>query len=330
MGGRKPQKHDLGGAQWKKCSCKAGGAGERMKSNMAAIALLLGFFVLVIWVTRLIVADIRRKAFSRIYDVSPLPSSVGIIEKNPKQCNCYVLGYPYWRVPKKDGSADLRVRNNGIVWPGCQLYFESYTISMARPTEMTSLVQELRRNGFYIEMCQEEQQKFARMMLKKQVQMSMRSIENVISYYASTPTNFEKLCAEIFRMHGYEVYVTPPTNDGGYDLLLMHEGQRTIVECKCYALEHKIGRPLLQKLVGANSVAMAEHMLFITTSDFSSGAVAYARETGVELMNGEELLHMLEDAGMLNQENAAVTMEEWQLSRSDLRFYVGKDLARWI
>lgn len=58
--------------------------------------------------------------------------------------------------------------------------------------------------------------------------------------------------------------------------------------------------------------------------------VAYARETGVELMNGEELLHMLEDAGMLNQENAAVTMEEWQLSRSDLRFYVGKDLARWI
>ena len=91
--------------------------------------------------------------------------------------------------------------------------------------------------------------------------------------------------------------VTPPTNDGGYDLIgKTSKGETLICECKCYSPNHSVGRPLIQKLVGANETVRAQRMFFITTSRFSAEAIEYARQTGVGLVDGKTLVEWCRQA----------------------------------
>lgn len=57
--------------------------------------------------------------------------------------------------------------------------------------------------------------------------------------------------------------------DGGIDLRMSREGRTYIVECKCYDRFHRAGRPVAQKLQGANAVERAGRMVVVTTSTFS-------------------------------------------------------------
>lgn len=103
-----------------------------------------------------------------------------------------------------------------------------------------------------------------------------------------TPEDFEEWCADLFRSKGFKVEVTPKVNDGGYDLYMEKDGISYIVECKCYS-DTTIGRPLLQKLVGANATIRADKCVFITTSSFSAPAKQYAQEQRIWLIDGNQL-----------------------------------------
>ena len=146
---------------------------------------------------------------------------------------------------------------------------------------MYCLVQQMRKKGQRISLCKEELEKKAT--LSKQLsQTEANSVFEIVSRYEESPAGFEHFCADIFRQLGYKAEVTPPANDGGYDILLSRDGETAIMECKCYAANHKIGRPALQKLVGANSSMRASQMWFVTTSSFSAPAAAYGKEQGIQ------------------------------------------------
>ena len=161
---------------------------------------------------------------------------------------------------------------------------------------------------------------------KKQVFIDDGSINKIVDYYSEKPTDFEKFCADLFASMGYKYKLTPPTNDGGYDILLIKNGEKVIVECKCYSPDNNIGRPYIQKLVGANQIVGADKMLFITTSDYSAAAVTYAEEAGVELINDLGLLKLLKKKGFLKKENAVVSDKECELQIKDMQPYVPKDI----
>ena len=74
--------------------------------------------------------------------------------------------------------------------------------------------------------------------------------------------------------------------DGGIDLRMSREGRTYIVECKCYDRSHRAGRPVAQKLQGANAVERAGRMVVVTTSAFSQDAIDYAGQVGAELIDG--------------------------------------------
>ena len=120
--------------------------------------------------------------------------------------------------------------------------------------------------------------------------------------------------------------LTPPTNDGGYDISLTRGGEKTIVECKCYSIGHKVGRPNIQKLVGANNVVLADKMIFITTSDFSGAAISYAEEVEVKLINGNKLMELLHKQGFIEKEKVKINVMECQLETADLYPYVPRDI----
>lgn len=280
-----------------------------------------------IYIVKSIFDSVIKRNFSKSYGTGKLPRSIKVRKKsNEKGNNYYYLNYPYWSVSKKDGTADRRVKKNAIIWEKSNLYVDNYLVFSKRPYDLVEVVRRLRSQGVKIDLCKEEKKKRAELLKKKEAFAHNNDIQKIIDYYSEKPTNFEGLCSELFESLGYVAKQTPPTNDGGYDILLSKGAEKTIVECKCYSIEHRVGRPSIQKLVGANNIVLANKMLFITTSDFSVAAISYAEEVGVELINGNKLMELLDKQGFIEKEKVKINVMECQLEIADLYPYVPRDI----
>lgn len=87
---------------------------------------------------------------------------------------------------------------------------------------------------------------------------------------------FESFVEYVLRRAGYaDVAATPLTNDEGIDHFFSDDGKRVAVQVKHYNPKNKIGRPDLQKFVGAFQ-HIADEGWFVTSSYFTPGAHAYA------------------------------------------------------
>lgn len=295
----------------------------------AALLVRLALFgigiVAAIKVLKIIAAFLMKYRFMKKYDVKRLSKWVKVKHRrNKRERNHYKLRYPCWEVANADGTRDKRIKNNEIIWKESVLYLDDLVITTVFPDEMVWIVKQLRKNGVQIDLCKEERMKYRENYKKWELFSCKLEIQNVIDTYSEKPTEFEKLCAAIFESMGYTAMVTPPTNDGGYDIMLINEMGRGIVECKCYAINNMIGRPAIQKLVGANTIAKADKMFFVTTSDFSVAASVYANEAGVELINGKVLLQMMSQYGYI--ENSETNEYDYQLEKDDLRKYIPRDI----
>ena len=280
-----------------------------------------------IYIVKSIFDSVIKRNFSKSYGTGKLPRSIKVRkESKEKEKNYYYLNYPYWSVSNKDGTAVRRVKKNAIIWEKSNLYVDNYLVFSKRPYDLVEVVRRLRSQGVKIDLCKEEKKKRAELLKKKEAFAHNNDIQKIIDYYSEKPTNFEGLCSELFESLGYAAKQTPPTNDGGYDILLSKGAEKTIVECKCYSIEHRVGRPSIQKLVGANNIVLANKMLFITTSDFSVAAISYAEEVGVELINGNKLMELLDKQGFIEKEKVKINVMECQLEIADLDPYVPRDI----
>jgi len=91
------------------------------------------------------------------------------------------------------------------------------------------------------------------------------------------PRKFEELIASIFRNQGFYVELTPPSKDGGYDLLAVQKDPITgpskyLVECKRYHPENKVGVGIIRSLLGVVVDQQADKGILATTSFFTRGA----------------------------------------------------------
>ena len=139
---------------------------------------------------------------------------------------------------------------------------------------------------------------------------------------------------------GKRAHTTPRTNDGGYDVIVSdNNGLNGIVECKCYAPDSKVGRPLLQKLVGACMAypIRLDYLIFVTTSDFSEEARIFAQEfqkrekISFSLINGQTLAdlsekYLSESSSRKKVKRPIDDWKQWQLTTADLKEYVPPDL----
>ena len=228
----------------------------------------------------------------------------------------------------KDGSCDHRYSDNCLVNGLCVLHLDEFLITCVAPDDMIALVRALRNRGANIAKHELEREKLVRLREEEHVARSISSTQAIVRRFADCPSDFENYCAEIYRRFGCEAEVTPPTNDGGYDILLQDEQGLALIECKCFDASHAVGRPLLQKLVGANATVNADRLIFITTSSFSEGAVDYARHCGIPfgLVDGSKLLKLHEMAyGSKGAERADFTEADWQLEWEDIEPYYPPD-----
>ncbi|MBK5293844.1 MAG: restriction endonuclease [Acidobacteriia bacterium] len=95
--------------------------------------------------------------------------------------------------------------------------------------------------------------------------------------YQLPPRRFEQLIAHIFERFGYNVELTPETNDGGFDMVASKREEidvRVLVECKRYTPPNKVGRPIVQQLLGVlnDRQQHATKAVLATTSTFTPPA----------------------------------------------------------
>ena len=292
------------------------------------IPLLIVIIKTIIKIGKNIQNNINRRKFILKYDLTTLPPNIHIkIDSHSSSSkNHFELRYPYWLYEKKDGTADLRINDNHICWQKSTLYIDNFVLSTKRPYVLLEVVKILREKKVQIDLCPEEVEKYNDLCVQQQLLNQSSSISSIVNYFSQKPTDFEYLCAELFAHLGYTTKVTSKTNDGGYDIKLDREGLTSIVECKCYQQSNRIGRPVLQKLVGANSIAHADKMFFITTSDFSSAAIEYANHTGIELINGVQLMAYFKKYLAFDSPYSTSPLDDWSLEAIDLYPYIPDDI----
>ncbi|MFC1633967.1 pentapeptide repeat-containing protein [Planctomycetota bacterium] len=96
------------------------------------------------------------------------------------------------------------------------------------------------------------------------------------SLHELKPRQFEELIAEILSSYGWQICLTPPTKDGGYDLFAISKdiaGVQTswIIECKKYKAERKVGVDIVRALYGIKGKLQIANAMLATTSFFTRG-----------------------------------------------------------
>ena len=136
--------------------------------------------------------------------------------------------------------------------------------------------------------------------------LSIELLEHVLK---STPEFFEKLVVELLVNMGYggsrreAARAVGKSGDEGIDGIIDEDrlGLDTIyIQAKKWNTGNTVGRPEVQKFVGALQGQRAKKGIFITTSEFAESAKDYAKniDTKVVLIDGKRLTELMIDFGV--------------------------------
>ena len=108
--------------------------------------------------------------------------------------------------------------------------------------------------------------------------------KNPNQLYEISPRKFEEFVAAIFKNHGFEVQLTPETRDGGMDIIAVHKSPLigntiSLIECKRYAPENRVGIGVVQRLLGNVIQQEAHKGIVVTTSFFTKDAIAVSNQS---------------------------------------------------
>lgn len=273
-----------------------------------------------------------RKSFFQEFGVD-VPADMDICKiKRPRpRLNFYELGFPHWAYENKDGSRDKRKANNPVVYPKSVLIIGEYQVLSESPIGMTLFVDRLRSLGVPIEHSQLEKEKADAAKERNRLLCDANDISSIMKRYEQDPYGFERFCAGLFDPEKCRAIVTSSSGDGGYDIVVEYDsGKRAIAECKCFS-EAKVGRPMIQKLVGANIEAKADKMIFFTTTAYTKQALEYAESVNqsgmnINLIDGKGLLVLLRgrnDARKVKERSKVVS--DCELTWDDIRAHYPPD-----
>ena len=129
----------------------------------------------------------------------------------------------------------------------------------------------------------------------------MKEVAKVIAELARQPDRlrslewrqFEELVAVLLAGNGYDVQVTPPTRDGGYDIMAVRKdalGLDTtmLVECKHYSAEKKAGVANVRALKCVKDFLWVSKGIIVTSTNFSQDALKAVQSAYDLQRNGGE------------------------------------------
>ncbi len=104
--------------------------------------------------------------------------------------------------------------------------------------------------------------------------------------------DFEKLLYRLFEKMAYKVELIGHTGDQGGDLIANKDGERILIQAKCYR-DWSTGNAAVQQVVGAIKFYNCNKAMVVTTSHFTVEAIALAKANNVELVSKNQLQELL-------------------------------------
>lgn len=110
------------------------------------------------------------------------------------------------------------------------------------------------------------------------------------------PNLFEATIGALYNKQGFEVYLTPYSNDKGVDVVVMKNGENYLIQAK--QSKSLVGNTAVQEIFAAknyyeNSFKERFSLLVITNNDYSSSALILAKSNNVVLLNRENLENLI-------------------------------------
>jgi restriction system protein len=94
--------------------------------------------------------------------------------------------------------------------------------------------------------------------------------------HALSPREFEEVVASFYEEQGWHVTLTPPSKDGGKDIIIVKKDEAgtrlCLVECKRWSPERPVGVEIVRQLYGVVERETATSGILVTTSRFTRGA----------------------------------------------------------
>ena len=143
---------------------------------------------------------------------------------------------------------------------------------------------------------------------------------------ACSPAFFERLVVDLLVKMGYggsrkdAGKAVGKSNDGGIDGIINEDRLGLdVIYIQAKRWEGVVGRPEIQKFVGALQGQRAKKGVFITTSDFTSDAIHYASliDNKVVLINGENLATLMIDFNI-----GVSSVRAYEIKRIDSDYFI--------
>lgn len=106
---------------------------------------------------------------------------------------------------------------------------------------------------------------------------------------------FESFVANLFHGMGFAVETTQKSGDHGIDLVMRKEGPLIAVQCKRWSTP--VGEPVVRDFFGSLMGAGAQSGYVVTTSTFTSQALAFAQDKRIELIDLDALMDLVTRSG---------------------------------
>lgn len=113
-----------------------------------------------------------------------------------------------------------------------------------------------------------------------------------------SPRDLEVLVAALYQSLEYAVELTPPSRDGGRDVVVVREtpGRREVVQIECKTHTSPVGVGYVRQLRGVLDRFGASRGILVTIGRFTRGARQESADGRIELVDGATLIRMLNAA----------------------------------
>lgn len=133
---------------------------------------------------------------------------------------------------------------------------------------------------------------------RKQRLEFFESKKTLLSLKQMSWKEFEHFVGTFFEKQGYAIQVTGGLRDGGVDLIVRKNGEKSYVQCKKYR-ENQVTLSMMRDFYGAiSSQSNINPSFFVTTGTFTLDARKFANENAIEAIDGNRLIEYLKMVDM--------------------------------
>jgi len=125
---------------------------------------------------------------------------------------------------------------------------------------------------------------------------STPKIQTITDIDRLNPNLFEASIAAYYIKQGFEVYLTPYSNDKGVDVVALRKGENYLIQAK--QTKSLVGNEAIQEVCAAkkyyeDKFKESFHLLTITNNNYSSSAIILAKHNNIEILNRNHLENLI-------------------------------------